>query len=79
MFRILAGRGSKLVFLLVLIIGGSLAQAQNDTVKGIWDTKKYISRCAYFAERRWKMLCDVKRYSTYAEKFAHARQELVGL
>ena len=43
MFRILAGRGSKLVFLLVLITIGSGAQAQNDTVKGIWDPQKYIS------------------------------------
>ncbi len=43
MFRILAGRGSKLVFLLVLITVSSLAQAQNDILKEIWDNKKYIS------------------------------------
>jgi len=33
------------------------------------DTRKYISKCAYFAERRWQMFKDVKRYSTYANKF----------
>lgn len=39
------------------------------------DTKKYISKSAHFGERRWQMLCEVKRHSAYAERFTHSREQ----